>query len=397
MLNYYLILCGSIAVLNGCNPGNHSKAYVDYVDPLIGTAPSTTISALKHGQGTENNAQVVPYVTFPFGMTNWTPQTRDTETKCVAPYYYTDSVIQGFRGSHWLSGSCVQDYGSMTIMPVSGALKYLPSERGSEFSHDRENASPYYYKVHLDDYDIDAEVTATRRSGFLRFTFQKGGEAHIVLNPNSDEGVGYIRVNPENNEVEGYNPVHRIYQGWGEPAGFSGYFVARFDRDFEKYGVYTDTTLFEGKSELSEMPDLGGYVSFIVSEGEKIGVKVGTSFTSIDQARKNLETETARLDFEGAEKELNKEWEKYLSRVMVEGENEEDKVKFYTALYHSLLHPRTFNDCDGSYVSFAGGERVMNSGGSDYFVDFSMWDTYRASHPLFNLLVPEIWLHTPGG
>ena len=90
-------------------------------------------------------------VTVPFGMTNWTPQTRDAETKCVAPYYYTDSVIQGFRGSHWLSGSCVQDYGSVTIMPVAGKLKCLPQERGSAFSHNREIASPYYYSVKLDD------------------------------------------------------------------------------------------------------------------------------------------------------------------------------------------------------------------------------------------------------
>ena len=112
-----------------------AKQIVDYVNPLIGTAPSTTISALKHGLHKENNAQVVPFVTVPFGMTNWTPQTQSTETKCQAPYYYTDSIITGFRGSHWLSGSCVQDYGSMTIMPISGPLKCLPDERGSKFSH----------------------------------------------------------------------------------------------------------------------------------------------------------------------------------------------------------------------------------------------------------------------
>ena len=143
------------------------KSVIDYVNPLIGTAPATTISALKHGEGTENNSQVVPFVTVPFGMTNWTPQTKDTETKCVAPYYYTDSVIQGFRGSHWLSGSCVQDYGSMTIMPVAGQLKWLPEERSSAFSHDKETASPNYYTVHLNDYNIEVEMTATKRCGLL--------------------------------------------------------------------------------------------------------------------------------------------------------------------------------------------------------------------------------------
>ena len=98
-------------LFQGCSHQSNPVECVHYVDPLIGTGPATTISSLKHGHGTENNAQVVPFVTTPFGMTNWTAQTKATEEKCVAPYYYTDSVIQGFRGSHWLSGSCVQDYG----------------------------------------------------------------------------------------------------------------------------------------------------------------------------------------------------------------------------------------------------------------------------------------------
>ena len=174
--------------MSACAPDQPGEDLTNYVNPLIGTAPSTTISALKHGHGTENNAQVVPYVTAPFGMTNWTPQTRDTEEKCVAPYYYNDSLILGFRGSHWLSGSCVQDYGSMTIMPVSGALSCLPSGRGSRFSHTKEIATPHYYRVFLDDYGIDAEMTSTKRTGVFRFTFTKDEAPHIVVNPNSDEG-----------------------------------------------------------------------------------------------------------------------------------------------------------------------------------------------------------------
>ncbi len=375
--------------LMGCAQGSIHTEYVNYVNPLIGTAPSTTISAMKHGHGTENNAQVVPYVTSPFGMTNWTPQTKETEKKCLTPYYYTDSLMQGFRGSHWLSGSCAQEYGSMTIMPVYGNLKCLPSERASGFSHDKETATPYYYQVHLDDYHIDAEVTATKRSGLFKFTFKRGGEAHIVVNPNSDEGRGYIRINPEKNEIIGYNPVHRLYQGWGEEAGFSGYFVVRFSRDIEQFGVYAGTKVLEGDLEVTDLENLGGYVTFQVAANESIHAIIGTSFTSIEQARKNLETETENLDFEKAKVELKGTWEKLLSKVQVEGKNEVDKIKFYTALYHSFLQPRTFNDCDGSYVSFAGAEHVLNSGAKDYYVDFSMWDTYRASLPLFNLLMPE--------
>jgi len=372
-----------------CKTPQKETNFVKFVNPLIGTAPATTISAQEHGHGKENNAQVVPSVTVPFGMTNWTPQTKATETKCHAPYYYTDSIIQGFRGSHWLSGSCVQDYGSMTIMPVFGDLKCLPTMRGSGFSHDREKATPYSYQVYLDDYEIEAEVTATKRAGLFQFSFEREGEAHIVVNPNSDEGQGFVQVLSASNEIIGYNPIHRIYQGLGKGAGFRGYFVVQFSRDFENYGVYQGTKIFEKETQVSDLDDLGGYVSFYVRENEKIYARVGTSFTSIEQARKNLETETAKLTFNEAKANLRQEWENLLSRVQVEGRNENDKVKFYTALYHGFLQPRTFNDSDGSYVSFAGGKQILNSGDQDYFVDFSMWDTYRASHPLFNLLIPK--------
>jgi len=365
------------------------KGVVDYVNPMIGTAPSTTISALKHGEGSENNSQVVPFVTVPFGMTNWTAQTKDTETKCMAPYYYTDSVIQGFRGSHWLSGSCVQDYGSMTIMPVTGQLTCLSEVRGSSFSHDTEISTPYLYRVHLDDYDITAEMTATKRCGLFKFNFEKGGESHIVINPNSDESQGFVKLIPEQNEIIGYNPVHRIYQGWGEPAGFSGFFVARFSHDFEKYGTYQDRLISELTTEIANQDKLGAWVTFNLKGNESVYVEIGTSFTSIEEARNNLDTETTDLDFDQAKTQLKETWETLLSKVQVEGSDEEAKVKFYTALYHSFLQPRTYNDVDGSYPSFAGGKQVLNSGSHDYFDDFSMWDTYRASHPLFNLLVPE--------
>ena len=157
------ILFAACIVLVSCTHKNNTKQLVDYVNPLIGTAPATTISALSHGSGTENNAQVIPSVTAPFGMTNWTPQTQATETKCLAPYYYSDSIINGFRGSHWLSGSCVQDYGSMSVMPIAGDLKCLTEKRGSKYHHTSEEATPYMYKVQLADYNIEAEISATRR------------------------------------------------------------------------------------------------------------------------------------------------------------------------------------------------------------------------------------------
>ncbi|RIJ46464.1 glycoside hydrolase family 92 protein [Maribellus luteus] len=385
----YIIYIVCAILLAACSKNTERTLYVDYVNPLIGTAPSTTLSALKHSEKKESNAQVVPCVSTPFGMTNWTPQTKSTETKCDAPYYYTDSIITGFRGSHWLSGSCVQDYGSFSLMPVFGDFKCLPEERGTKYSHDAEQATPYSYQVYLNEYHTNVEMTATKRCGLLRFTFDKEGLAHIVINPNSDEGEGFIRILPERNEIIGYNPVHRIYQGQGQKAGFSGYFVARFSHDFSSYGVYQGDQKYELDEQVANPQNLGGYASFNVLEKECIEVSIGTSFTSIEQARKNLEVETNGIDFDIAKNKLRDIWEEQLSKVRVEGKQEEDNVKFYTALYHSLLQPRTFNDVDGTYVSFAGGKQILNSGDSDYYVDFSMWDTYRASHPLFNLLVPE--------
>ncbi len=367
-----------------------AKQIVDYVNPLIGTAPSTTISALKHGLHKENNAQVVPFVTAPFGMTNWTPQTQSTETKCQAPYYYTDSIITGFRGSHWLSGSCVQDYGSMTIMPISGPLKCLPDERGSKFSHATEVARPYSYEVTLSDYDIDVEMTATKRAGLIKFRFNKAGEGHMVVHPNSDEGEGFVRVDTTNNEILGYNPVHRIYQGWGEQAGFSGYFVVRFDKAIKAFGTYQNDHIYSGKAEISDEENLGAYISFNTVPDETIHAFVGTSFTSIENARKNLDAEVGMKNMNDVKLQLKQEWDQLLSKIKVEGQSEDAKVVFYTALYHSYLQPRTFNDVDGAYPGFAGTATTKTLNDTDYFVDFSMWDTFRASHPLFNLLTPSI-------
>lgn len=362
---------------------------VKYVNPLIGTAPSRTISALKHGEGTENNAQVIPSVTVPFGMTNWTAQTKNVETKCVAPYYYKDSLITGFRGSHWLSGSCTQDYGSFTIMPISGKLIYLPENRGSVYNHDNEISTPYYYKTHLDNYNIDCELAATERCGFLKFTFIADENKYVIVEPNSDENEGFIRIIPEENEIVGYNPVNRIYQGWGEKAGFSGYFVLRFDVQIFNYGIYQGNNVFENQNEIANLEKIGAYVDFTKSEKKIINVKIGTSFVSIENARKNLEAEIGDKNFDEIKFRLKNIWNDYLSKIKIETDSNEEKVKFYTSFYHSLQHPRTFSDFNGDYPSFNGGKEIKNSGNDNYYSDFSVWDTYRALHPLFNIIIPE--------
>ena len=307
-----------VMVASGCVSqalASNDPSNVRFVNPMIGTAPSTTQSALAHGQGTENSAQVIPEVTVPFGMTNWTPQTRHVETKCVAPYYFNDSLITGFRGSHWLSGSCTQDYGSFTIMPIAGSLRIRPEVRGSRFSHSSEVSTPYNYRVQLDDYRVEGEMTATRRCGYCRFTFETADSAFVVVEPNSDAGEGYLHISPEHNEIVGYNPVHRIYQGWGERAGFSGYFVAQFRDPFASYGVYDGLNIQQGKKEISNRKGLCGFVRFASAAGKGVVVRIGTSFTSIEEARKNLVKETAGMGFDEAKERLRAQWDALLSRV----------------------------------------------------------------------------------
>ncbi|MDP4174123.1 MAG: GH92 family glycosyl hydrolase [Bacteroidota bacterium] len=388
----YILLALSILTLdNHYAQGSANKKIdlIQYVNPLIGTAPSNTISARKHGKGTELNAQVQPSVTIPFGMTNWTAQTHNSEKKCLSSYYYKDSLITGFRGSHWLSGSCTQEYGSMAVMPISGKLVCNPFRRGSQFTHAKEISSPDYYKVSLDKYDITAEISATARCGILRFTFNKAGEAHIIVNPNNEKKEGYVRVIPEKGEIVGYNPIRRIYQGWGKPAGFSGNFVVRIEKAAKGYGVYSADETLPKQTVMEKKNDIGAYFSFKVKKGEQIIVKIGTSFVSIDQARKNLDSEIPGYDFNSVRSSLKEVWNELLSKILVEGESNDDKVKFYTAMYHSFQQPRIYNDVDGTYPRFNGNSKTDTIKDGNYYCDFSIWDTYRALHPLYNILIPK--------
>src|SRR5262245_38230620 len=142
----------SFVLASGLTLSLHSQDLLKYVQPLSGTAPSTTTAAQKHSEaGSEKNANTIPAVGLPFGMTQWTPQTKTSETKCILPYFYKDSLINGFRGTHWISGSCMQDYGSVTIMPVTGALR--TTNFAAPFSHQQEITTPAYYKVALSAYN----------------------------------------------------------------------------------------------------------------------------------------------------------------------------------------------------------------------------------------------------
>jgi predicted alpha-1,2-mannosidase len=366
---FFLVLSGqAVAAAPAVTPA-------DSVNPMIGTA----------GDG-----QTFPATGVPFGMTQWTPQTRDGETKCIAPYYEKDTRIQGFRGSHFMSGSCTQDYGSMTIMPATGAFRTGAAERASGFQRANEKTTPYRYDVTLDDTGIRVSMAATARAAIFEFRYPAASEAWVLAQANSHPGEGQVRIDAERREISGFNPAHRLYAGSGKPAGFSGYFVARFDRAFRATGVWSGAQRRDGATlqDGTEGPP-GAYVGLALQAGKVVRVKIGTSFTSVEEARRNLDAEIPDWNLDRVADAARKEWNEELSRIDIPGASESRRRVFYTALYHAMLLPRTFSDGDGAYPGFAGSGRTEMARGFTYYCDFSMWDTFRALHPLLTILDPN--------
>ncbi|OQP53674.1 GH92 family glycosyl hydrolase [Niastella populi] len=380
-----MLLLSKIVILIAWGQFIKAQDLIQYVQPLSGTAPSTTTAAQKHSEaGSEKNANTIPAVGVPFGMTQWTPQTRTAETKCIPPYFYKDSLINGFRGTHWVSGSCMQDYGSFTIMPVTGSLR--TTNFATPFSHQQEIATPAYYKVELPAYHCITEITATARCSMMQFTVQQDDSLFLLIMPNSDRGEGEVYLNPVKGTVWGFNPVHRIYQGWGNQAGFSGHFFLQFEKLPVSGGRFSEVTPPTGS--VTNKHGNGVYAGFALKKGEKLRVRIGTSFSSATEAQNNLRTEIATWDFATVLSKAKQSWEQALAQIQVQGKNEKDKRIFYTAMYHALQHPRLYSDASGAYPPFTGGLPVKKLSNGQYYDDFSMWDIYRAQLPLLQILQP---------
>lgn len=350
-VGFMALVIGPVFALRGQSP-------TDRVHPLVGTV----------GEG-----QTFPSVGVPFGMTGWTPATRDTEAKGVAPYYHADTRLRGFRGSHFLSGSATQDYGSFQILAGHGTLDPGGQPPSSTFTGER--ATPFRYDVTLPELGVEASITGTSRCGLLRFVFKEGGPGWLSVRNNARPGDGATTLDPVRHEITGSNAVRRLYAGAGKRAGFSGYVVVQFDHSFHTGG-----------------PLPGGSGTSIVFDdlkpGEAVEVRVGTSFTSVDEARRNLQAEIPGWDFERIAAASKVAWDKALGAVEVRG-SEEDQARLYTALYHAMLLPRTFSDVSGTYPRFASADAIETARGFTYYDDFSAWDTFRALHPLLTLLDPS--------
>ncbi|NJN35483.1 MAG: hypothetical protein HC817_15700, partial [Saprospiraceae bacterium] len=224
---------------------------------------SSTQTRLWHGAFSQYNSGSRRAI----GMTQWVAQTRTGETKCIAPYYYKDSVFQGFRGSHWLSGSCTQDYGSATLMPMMGRLKTNVADYAVSFSHADETAQPHYYALNLKQAQLKAELTATARCGMLKITALTDDTLFILITPNSNYAKAALSYNKNKETVFVENKVHRIYQGWGELAGFSGYSAIQFDKKIAVFGSNTEGVVFPKNESVSNQAKMGFYVGFKMKKG----------------------------------------------------------------------------------------------------------------------------------
>jgi predicted alpha-1,2-mannosidase len=344
---------------------------IDDVNPMIGT---TGPSVFDYGG-------MIPGVARPFGMTHWTAMTRENKIS-ACPYNYSDTTIEGFLGTHqpaiWMG-----DYGYVSLMPSSGELK---TSLKLPYSHQDEISAPNYYAVTMDDAGkpLKAELTATTRAGFLKFTFPASQTSHIVVTASRyQQFKGFIRVNPQNQEIVGYNP-DRMSAELGPPLpNFKGYFVIQLSKPFSSFGNWDDQDVHPGSNQ-QRGHRMGGHVTFPTTQGEEVKVKIGTSFISLDQARDNLKREIPDWDFERVKMEGRRVWGEALGKIKIEGGSKDDRVNFYTAMYHTLLFPRIFSEYGRYYSAFD--DRVHN--GISYN-DYSLWDTFRAEHPLLLLIQPD--------
>jgi len=304
-----------------------------------------------------------------------------------------------------LSGVGCPDLGSIILMPTTGELEFDAEKHGTTYSD--EIAEPGYYSNQLDKYDVKTEMSATMRTGVSRYTFP-AGQANVLLNLGlglTNETGAMLRIVSET-EVEGYKLIGTFCYNPEDVRPV--YFVARFSKPAEELGAWKKMPKYgdlEGawtryndaykpyKDYRREMvgEDIGAYFSYDLEEGQTIEVKIGVSYVSIENARKNLEAEQPGFDLDGARRLAREKWNALLSRIKVEGGKQEDKTIFYTGLYHLLMHPNILQDVNGDYPAMESNE-ILNAGNKNRYTVFSLWDTYRNVHPFLSLVYPELQL-----
>ncbi len=390
----------ALGLVVSCGLVNAQKRPVDYVNPLIGTA---------------RMGHTFPGATVPFGSVQLSPETdtlsyevdgaynQDVYRYC-AGYQYEDKSIVGFSHTHF-SGTGHSDLGDFLIMPTVGDLKLNPgtaddTQTGyrSKFSHDREVSEANYYKVSLDDYNVTAELTTSERVGFHRYTFPKTADAHIVFdlkagiyNYDGKNVWTFVRV-VNDTLVTGY----RQTSGWARTR--TVYFAMTFSKPFKSYGrkSHDSPQVYKGFwrkfNQEKNFADLAGrdltmHFDFDTREDDEVLIKLALSPVSQQNALANLKQEIPHWNFDSVKAAGQEWWNKELSKIVVETVTEDDKVNFYTSMYHTFLGPTVYMDTNGQYRGLDQETHVAD--GFVNYTTFSLWDTFRALHPYFNIVQPR--------
>lgn len=366
----------------------------EFVNPLIGTS---------------NYGATSPGPIAPRGMASISPfnvagaQNRlEKDSQWLSnPYVNENTFLTGFSQVN-LSGVGCPDLGVILLMPTTGAVETNHLQYGSAYS--KEVSKTAYYSVNIDKYKVKGEFTASKRVGVSKFTFPKG-QSNILLNLGlglTNEEGAMVKV-VSSTEIEGMRTVGSFCYNSPEDA-YPVYFVAKFSKPADKFGVWKKTPKYEGveaqwmgyngKTRMMDNTiktvvgdSIATYFTYKFAKEETVEVKIGVSYVSIENARENLEKETGNKNFDAVYKETYDEWNEELSKILVEGGSYQDKVIFYTALYHTLIHPNTLNDINGEYPKIKR-TKIGKTTGTRYTV-FSLWDTYRNMHPLTSLVYPK--------
>ena len=357
-----------------------AAALVDYVRPFVGT----------QGEG-----NTYPGAAAPFGMIQLSPDTDKELWETASGYEYSDSSIIGFSLTH-LNGTGIPDLGDILFTSAVGTPKFIPGSKArpdsgyrSPYSHGDESASPGYYRVRLRNSGVTVELTAADRSGILRLTYPASDSAFVLVDLKHvlrwDVVWSDLRVENDST-ITGFHLVN----GWAKERYL--YFAARFSRPFDDCGIMKDgkavvydTYRFRSRSEATGK-SIQFYAHYKTRGGEAILIKVGISATSAANALKNLEAEIPGWDFDRVRRETREKWNRELARIEIDG-TQEEKETFYTSMYHAFLAPELYQDVTGEYRGLD--QNIHRAQGFTNYAIFSLWDTYRATHPLFALIQPE--------
>lgn len=364
-----------------------AQDYARYVNPFIGTGG--------HGH-------TFPGATVPFGMVQLSPDTRIDNWDGSSGYHYSDDIIYGFSHTH-LSGTGIPDGADILFMPTQGAWVIPKAGRStlesypSKFSHQNERSEPGYYSVKLDDEGILAELTATTRVGLHRYTFGSENLGEVVLDLEWRDKLLASDVHfVDGNRIEGF----RQSSSWAKNQ--TVYFVAEFSKSFRKPRGGSSLGRTPGTLLNSEGKKSHAFFTFDTSNEKEVLLKVAISYVSIEGARKNLEAELPGWDFDKVRADAKAAWNKELSKIEISGASDEQMANFYTGLYHTMVQPNVFSDVDGQYRGHDGKVHALSpafrrpsvagrppKGGtqnSEQYTVFSLWDTFRAAHPLYTII-----------